>query len=137
MKLLVQREIFSSISTIGTLYIDGVKECHTLEDRDRHLEEGGEKVYGETAIPRCKDKVVIITFSNRFKKPMPLLVDVPQFEGIRIHPGNTDQNTEGCILVGVGIGQDTLYNSRQAYERLFNKLEAAEALGEEITIEIR
>ena len=68
---------------------------------------------------------------------MPLLVDVPQFEGIRIHPGNTDQNTEGCILVGVGIGNDRLYNSRQAYERLFNKLEAAEALGEEITIEIR
>ena len=136
MKLLLHRQIFSDKSSVGTLYVNGLKECHTLEDRDRHLEEGGEKVYGETAIPRNTYKVVI-TYSNRFKQPMPLLVDVPQFEGIRIHPGNTDQNTEGCILVGVGIGQDILYNSRQAYEKLFNKLEAAEALGEEITIEIR
>ena len=136
MKLLLHRQTFSDKSSVGTLYVNGLKECHTLEDRDRHLEEGGEKVYGETAIPRNTYKVVI-TYSNRFKQPMPLLVDVPQFEGIRIHPGNTDQNTEGCILVGVGIGQDRLYNSRQAYERLFNKLEAAEALGEEITIEIR
>ena len=136
MKLLLHRQIFSDKSSVGTLYVNGLKECHTLEDRDRHLEDGGEKVYGETAIPRNTYKVVI-TYSNRFKQPMPLLVDVPGFEGIRIHPGNTDQNTEGCILVGVGIGQDRLYNSRQAYERLFNKLEAAEALGEEITIEIR
>lgn len=136
MKLLLHRQTFSDKSSVGTLYVNGLKECHTLEDRDRHLEEGGEKVYGETAIPRNTYKVVI-TFSNRFKQPMPLLVDVPQFEGIRIHPGNTDQNTEGCILVGVGIGQDILYNSRQAYEKLFNKLEAAEALGEEIEIEIR
>ncbi|MBK8467667.1 MAG: hypothetical protein IPL32_17775 [Chloracidobacterium sp.] len=136
MKLLVQRELFSDKTSIGTMYVDGVRECYTLEDRDRHLEEGGEKVYGETAIPRNTYKVVI-TYSNRFKQPMPLLVDVPQFEGIRIHPGNTAEDTHGCILVGVGIGNDRLYNSRQAYERLFNKLEAAEALGEEITIEIR
>ena len=136
MKLLLHRQIFSDKSSVGTLYVNGLKECHTLEDRDRHLEEGGEKVYGETAIPRNTYKVVI-TYSNRFKQPMPLLVDVPQFEGIRIHPGNTAEDTHGCILVGVGIGQDILYNSRQAYERLFNKLEAAEALGEEIEIEIR
>lgn len=136
MKLLLHRQTFSDKSTIGTLYIDGVKECHTLEDRDCHLEDGGEKVYGKTAISRNTHKV-IITYSNRFKQPMPLLVDVPQFEGIRIHPGNVAEDTHGCILVGVGIGQDRLYNSRQAYERLFNKLEAAEALGEEITIEIR
>ena len=136
MKLLLHRQTFSDKSSVGTLYVNGLKECHTLEDRDRHLEEGGEKVYGETAIPRNTYKVVI-TYSNRFKQPMPLLVDVTGFEGVRIHPGNTDQNTEGCILVGVGVGQDILYNSRQAYEKLFNKLEAAEALGEEITIEIR
>jgi hypothetical protein len=136
MKLLLHRQTFSDKSSVGTLYVNGLKECHTLEDRDRHLEEGGEKVYGETAIPRNTYKVVI-TYSNRFKQPMPLLVDVPGFEGIRIHPGNTDQNTEGCILVGVGIGQDRLYNSRQAYEKLFNNLEAAESLGEEIEIEIR
>lgn len=136
MKLLLHRQTFSDKSSVGTLYVNGLKECHTLEDRDRHLEEGGEKVYGETAIPRNTYKVVI-TYSNRFKQPMPLLVDVPQFEGIRIHPGNTAEDTHGCILVGVGIGQDILYNSRQAYERLFNKLEAAEALGEEIEIEIR
>ena len=136
MKLLVQREIISDKSTIGTLYVEGIRECHTLEDKDRRLEEGAEKVYGETAIPRGMYKVVI-TYSNRFKKPMPLLLDVPGFSGIRIHPGNDKDDTHGCILVGVGIGQDILYNSRQAYERLFNKLEAAECLGEEITIEVR
>jgi hypothetical protein len=136
MKLLLHRQIFSDKSSVGTLYVNGLKECHTLEDLDRFIEDGGEKVYGETAIPRNTYKVVI-TYSNRFKQPMPLLVDVPQFEGIRIHPGNVAEDTHGCILVGVGIGQDRLYNSRQAYERLFNKLEAAEALGEEITIEIR
>ena len=136
MKLLVQREMFSDTSSIGSLYVNGVLECKTLEDKDRLLESGGEKMYGETAIPRGIYKV-IITFSNRFKKPMPLLVDVPQFEGIRIHPGNVAEDTHGCILVGVGIGQDILYNSRQAYERLFNKLEAAESLGEEIELEIR
>ena len=136
MKLILHRQTFSDKSSVGTLYVNGLKECHTLEDRDRHLEEGGEKVYGETAIPRNTYKVVI-TYSNRFKKPMPLLVDVPQFEGVRIHPGNTAEDTHGCILVGVGIGQDILYNSRQAYEKLFNKIEAAESLGEEIEIEIR
>lgn len=136
MKLLVQREIFSDKTSIGTLYIDGVKECHTLEDRDRHLEDDGVKLYGETAIPRGLYGVVI-NFSQRFKRPMPQILNVPDFEGVRIHPGNTAEDTHGCILVGVGIGQDILYNSRQAYERLFNKLEAAEGLGEEITIEIR
>jgi hypothetical protein len=136
MKLLVQRELLTDKSTIGTLYVDGIRECHTLEDKDRHLEEGGEKVYGETAIPRGIYGVVI-NFSQRFKQPMPQVLNVPGFEGIRIHPGNTAEDTHGCILVGIGIGQDKLYNSRQAYERLFNKLEAAEALGEEITIEVR
>lgn len=136
MKLLVVRELFSSISSIGTFYVDGVKECHTLEDRDRHLEDGGEKVYGQTAIPRGIYGVVI-DYSNHFKQPMPHILNVKNFEGVRIHSGNRPEDTEGCILVGVGIGQDVLYNSRQAYERLFNKLEAAEALGEEITIEIR
>lgn len=136
MKLLVQRELLTDKSTIGTLYIDGIRECHTLEDKDRRLEDGGVKVYGETAIPRGIYGAVI-NFSQRFKQPMPQILNVPGFEGIRIHPGNTAEDTHGCILVGVGIGQDKLYNSRQAYERLFNKLEAAEALGEEITIEIR
>jgi hypothetical protein len=135
-KLLLQREILSDVTTLGTLYVNGVFECKTLEDRDRLLESGGEKMYGETAIPRGTYKV-IITYSNRFKKPMPLLVGVPQFEGVRIHPGNTAEDTYGCILVGVGIGADKLFNSRQAYEKLFNKIEAAESLGEEIEIEIR
>lgn len=136
MNLLLQREIVSDISTIGTLYVDGLRECHTLEDRDRHLEDGGAKVYGETAIPRGTYKVVI-TYSNRFKQEMPLLVDVPQFDGIRIHSGNEAADTHGCILVGGGIGQDRVFNSRNAYQILFNKLSAAIALGEEIEIEIK
>jgi hypothetical protein len=136
MRLTVQREVFSDKTAIGTLYVDGVKECHTLEDMDRHLEDGGVKLAGETAIPRGIYRV-IIDYSQRFKKPMPHILDVDQFEGVRIHPGNCCEDTHGCILVGVGVGQDMLYNSRQAYDRLFNKMEAAEGLGEEITIEVR
>ena len=79
--------------TLGKMYIDGVDMCYTLEDVVRE-----EKVYGETAIPAGRYRVDV-TYSNRFQCDMPLVLDVPNFEGIRIHPGNTDKDTHGCILV--------------------------------------
>jgi hypothetical protein len=135
MKLLLERTTYTDNSTIGKLYINGVFQCFTLEDKDRNLEQQGEKVYGETAIPRGKYDVVI-TYSKRFRTELPLLVDVPQFEGIRIHPGNFSGDTEGCILVGSGTAPDRLFNSRAAFNALFQRLEVAYAKGEEITIEV-
>lgn len=87
MVLQLIRENMSGLATEGKLFIDGVFECHTLEDTDRHLENGGKKIYGQTAIPRGIYDMDI-TYSNRFKKEMPIILNVPFFEGIRIHSGN-------------------------------------------------
>lgn len=135
MKLLLQRETFSPDSTIGRLYVDSVIECFTLEDTDRKLEEGGEKIAGSTCIPRGIYRA-ILDYSNRFKRVLPRLLDVPNYVGVRIHPGNTSADTEGCILPGTGIGPDRLFNSRAAFEKLFSKMEQADDKGEEIWITI-
>ena len=105
MKLLLLRDHFTNSTTLGKLYVNGIFQCYTLEDKDRELEKGNEKLYGETAIPRGSYQV-IIDYSNRFKRELPRLKDVPQFEGIRIHPGNTHEDTHGCILVGSGTSGD-------------------------------
>jgi hypothetical protein len=82
------------------------------------------KIHGKTAIPEGIYEV-IINFSSRFKKPLPRLLKVPNFEGILIHPGNTSRDTEGCILVGTTKSKDFVGNSRAAFKTLFAKLEAA------------
>lgn len=136
MKLRLHRDSFSATTTLGILYIDGVQFCFTLEDADRRLEEAPEgKVYGKSAIPRGTYKVVI-DYSQRFKQLMPRLIDVPGFAGIRIHPGNTHVDTDGCILVGTVRGADRILNSRVAYNRLMQLLEDAYARDEDVTIEV-
>lgn len=138
MNLLLQRRDFTDKSTIGLLYVDQVFQCYALEDPDRKLEDGGEKIPGKTAIPRGKYRI-IIDWSNRFKRELPRLLDVPNYVGVRIHPGNGPEDTEGCILPGTGIPsnrQDWLLNSRAAFDVLFNKIEAALELGEEVWIEV-
>lgn len=127
MKLVLQRQKSSGKSTQGQISIDGKFECFTLEDVERL-----QKIKGETAIPVGIYKVVL-TQSPRFGRVLPLLVDVPNFEGIRIHPGNTDKDTEGCILVGQSYAKDFVGNSRAAFDKLFAKLQATK---EPITIEI-
>ena len=114
--------------TIGKLYIDGEYFCDTLEDKDRGLTDSmtvGEiskiKIKKETAIPTGTYKVTI-TYSNRFKKNMPLINDVKGFEGIRIHSGNTNQDTEGCVLVGFNKVKGNVINSRDTYNKLFSIL---------------
>jgi hypothetical protein len=93
-ELRLTRKEFTDRSTIGELHVNGVFECFTLEDTVRPV-----KIKGETAIPEGRYEVVV-NFSERFQRPLPLLLNVPNFEGVRIHPGNTDKDTEGCILVG-------------------------------------
>lgn len=116
MEIKVIRKEFTENSTIGEMSIDGEFFCYTLEDRIREV-----KVYGETAIPYGRYKVNI-TMSNRFKRMMPLLIDVPGFEGVRIHNGNTDKDTHGCILVGMSKSKDFIGMSKIAFQKLMAKI---------------
>ena len=120
MKMTLVREVFTDKSTIGRLFINKDEFfCHTLEDKVRDLKaDGSGKVKGATAIPAGTYEV-ILNFSERFKRALPLLLSVPFFEGVRIHPGNTDEDTDGCILVGTLAGPDAVYKSREAFSLLF------------------
>jgi hypothetical protein len=129
MELNVKRTDLSENSTIGELSVDGQFECYTLEDKVRPV-----KIKGVTAIPAGRYEV-IINYSQRFNRQLPLLMNVPDFEGVRIHPGNTAADTEGCILVGQTKGEGFVGQSRLAFEQLFNKLQAASVTGK-IFIEI-
>lgn len=104
--------------TIGELYVDDVFECFILEDVVR---EPGVKVYGETAIPYGTYPVTI-TYSPRFKRNLPLLNNVPNFSGIRVHPGNTHLDTEGCLIPGTKKTTSSVLNSRIAFKKLYDKL---------------
>lgn len=133
MHLLLEREHEEDTFTAGRLMVDGAFECWTMEDKVRPP---GEKVYGQTAIP-VGTYPVQITMSPRFGKRLPLLIGVPGFEGVRIHVGNTAADTEGCILVGTDYAAGRVLNSRVAMEALQAKMEAAQAAGDPIEIEIR
>ena len=138
MKLELHRGDATDKRTIGTLLIDGVWECFTLEDPVRDLGPDGEgKVFKDTAIPAGVYSVTI-TFSNRFQRRMPLVERVPYFTGIRIHSGNTAGDTWGCILVGGAVVNDELKRgtSRAAYDQLFEKLASALVRGEKVSITI-
>ena len=119
MNLKLTRFEFGDTYTIGKLYVDNVFECYTLEDKVRPLEE---KILNKTAIPAGTFKV-IIDMSNRFKKEMPHILNVPGFEGVRIHSGNTDKDTEGCILLGTTWTKGNFIgNSKIAFNSFFKKL---------------
>lgn len=119
MELTLTRFLFNDQCTIGQLEIDGRFECWTLEDVVRPA-----KIFGETAIPAGRYQVVI-TRSPRFRRDLPLLVNVPNFTGVRIHSGNVAGHTEGCILVGQIKGQYSIARSRAAFATLFDKLKRA------------
>ena len=127
MLITIKRLHKTETSTIGELLVDGVFECFTLEDTEREV-----KIKGETAIKEGKYKV-IINKSNRFKRLLPLLLNVPEFEGVRIHSGNTNHDTEGCILVGQTKSKNFIGKSRKAFDALFKKMQAAK----EITLIIK
>ena len=122
MELVIKRLYRTENSTIGELTVDGVFECFTLEDKERDV-----KIKGETAISKGTYKI-IINRSNRFKRLLPLLINVKNFEGVRIHSGNTNHDTEGCILVGKTRGKDFIGQSRKAFDKLFKKMQAADKI---------
>ncbi len=125
LELTLKRRWPQTTRTVGELWINGRLFCYTLEDRIRP---DGVKVYGETAIPAGRYKVAL-TYSNRFKQIMPLLLSVPMFEGIRIHSGNTEADTHGCILVGTSFAGGQLHESRKAYHALYELLADAVVKG--------
>jgi hypothetical protein len=125
MRLLLKRFEFKPTYTIGKLYVNGIYYCYTLEDVVRTE---GKKVYGQTAIP-AGTYSVIINLSNRFNRELPLLLNVPGFTGVRIHPGNTSKDTEGCILVGTTwAGKDFVGNSKLAFNSLFEKMKKEKSI---------
>lgn len=127
MKLTLNRIAYREKYTIGKLYIDGVYFCDTIEDIPREV-----KVMNETCIPKGLYKV-IINMSNRFKRLMPLLLNVPGFEGIRIHNGINQDSTSGCIVVGKNTIVGKLTQSKEYFDNLFHILSVTK---ESITIEI-
>lgn len=132
MEITLERTKSTKTSTLGRLSVNGVAECFVLEDTDRGLQQDmplaeivKKKVYGQTAIPEGRYEIAI-TWSNRFKKYLPLLLNVPGFEGIRIHAGNTAEHTHGCLLPGTLPAENKVLNSGKAFVSLFAKLKAVE-----------
>jgi hypothetical protein len=123
MKLKLMRSIFDENSTIGDLSIDDVYFCHTLEDKDRRLEDVGcsTKVPKETCIPRGTYEVTY-DWSPHFNRKMPHINNVPCFDGIRIHVGNRPEDTEGCVLLGYVEGEDFISHSEDAWNDFLAKL---------------
>lgn len=157
MLLTLVRDIAGSTKeyTIGELFVNEeatlsktTKVCDTLEDTFRLLPKTcpntpkgigcncKEKVHGKTCIP-YGTYTVRLSYSNRFKRILPELVDVPHFLGIRLHSGNSSKDTEGCILVGTKSKGDWVTASRVAFNKLYKLLQTAEKNKEEITITIR
>ena len=145
MKLRVNRKYLRKDYTIGEMYIDYedgrgyVLFCHTLEDKVRDLnkdgdlnDEGEEKVYGQTAIPYGKYKMVV-NQSPKFGLS-PLLLDVPHFEWIRIHALNTADETLGCIGVGVNSQRGKITDSKKTFEKLMEQLKISNQKWWEIEI---
>ena len=155
MKILVDRKWKKEGYTIGKLYIDGVAFCETLEDRDiglkntMSLEEiKALKKAGITAIPTGTYNVRMDVVSAKYSKSawyinnchgskMPRLENVPGYEGILMHPGNTAADTEGCILVGQNKVKGKVINSKETFLQLYNKMYAAFLKGEKIEITIK
>ncbi len=134
MELKLNRIFLGSSATIGELYVDGEHIADTLEDRVRPE---GEKVYGKTAIPEGVYEMVL-SYSPRFKKILPEILNVPNFTGIRIHCGNSSADSSGCILVGTWDGEkeDWVSDSKVAFNKLMSLLQKAADNKEKITITI-
>ena len=141
MKLTLKRIALRSTYTIGRLYVDSNYFCDTLEDTVRDLNKNGKfdngekKVYAKTAIPYGTYEIKW-TYSPRFKKYTPQLMNVPSFEGIRIHAGNTSADTEGCLLLGENKKVGMVLNSRATINKFYPLIKEACSKGK-VTIEIK
>lgn len=135
MKLQVLRRFKGDTYTVGSLFVNGEWFCDTLEDPVRDLTGGEAKVPGETAIPEGRYQV-IVNRSPKFGRDLPRLLDVPMFEGVLIHRGNTAEDSAGCILVGENKVKGRVINSTPYEEKLVALCKAALDIGETIEIEV-
>lgn len=141
MKLTLKRIALKPTYTIGKLYIDDNYFCDTLEDtvrdlnKDGKFDNGEKKIKGKTAIPYGTYEIKW-TYSPRFKKYTPQLMNVPQFEGIRIHAGNTNVSTSGCLLLGENKKVGMVLNSKATIAKFCPIIKDACAKGK-VTIEIK
>lgn len=141
MKLILLREESRNEFTPGELLLNGTHFCWTLEDQIREVKGVSPvewKVFGKTAIPEGTYRV-ILNWSNRFKRQMIEILNVPGFAGIRIHNGQTEKNTDGCILVHYKRAEDLRlkdYDKTAMYDIETAVLKALTGK-EQISIEIR
>lgn len=136
MELRLDRKWKKEKYTIGRLYVNGEFWCNTLEDPVREIaKDGTGKIKGVTAIPKGRYRV-LVTMSPKFHRMLPYVMNVPHFEGIRIHSGNTAKDTEGCILVGENTKKGMVLNSRKWEKEVTDLLLAAQTAGDYIWLEI-
>lgn len=141
MKLTLKRIALRPTYTIGKLYIDDVYFCDTIEDTVRDTNKSGkfdngeQKIKGKTAIPYGTYEIKW-TYSPRFKKYTPQLMNVPSFEGIRVHAGNTSADTEGCLILGKNKQVGKVLNSRATINKFYPIIKEACSNGK-VTIEIK
>lgn len=132
MDLTLSRKLATSSYTMGQLFADGWWLAYTLEDPIRP---DGVKIAGATAIPAGRYEVRL-SVSKRFQKIMPEVLNVPDFEGIRIHGGMTAADTLGCILVGRSRSTIGIAHCQPAKDDLMELLTAAESKRENSWITI-
>lgn len=126
MELLLERKYPKSNYTIGNLFLNGKFYCNILEDTVRDINKNGTfdcgefKISGHTAIPYGEYEVKV-TYSPKFRRELPLLLNVKHFEGIRIHRGNTEKDSSGCLLPGENTKKGMVLNSTK-YELELTKL---------------
>jgi len=133
LKVLVQRVAKEPTYTIGKLYIEGHYFCDTAEDKVRELvdknadgdfdDTGEGKVFGLTAIPAGTYKLTL-SMSNRFKRVLPEIHVVHGFSGVRIHAGNTAEDSHGCLIVGINDKKGWVSRSRNYETALVAKLQS-------------
>lgn len=154
MKLTLKRIAKRDTYTIGRLYINGEYFCDTLEDKDRGLKQSmslseikSKKVYGKTAIPAGEYEITLHIISPKYsKKPwfvkfcgakMPRILNIPGYDGVLIHEGNSDKDTCGCVLVGKNTVVGKVLESKNTFAKFYPILKAASDKGERITINIK
>lgn len=142
MELRLERKYRCSNYCIDKLYINNEYFSDALEDPDRGLTDSMSleeikkiKIKGNTCIPYGTYDITI-TYSPRFKKNLPLLLNVKGFEGIRIHSGNTPKDTEGCLLPGFNKIKGQVIDSRVTTDKLILQIQQALNKGEKVTITI-
>ncbi len=132
MELILNRRVIAERYTIGELKVNGDYFCDTLEDVVRPA---GIKINGRTAIP-YGIYAVALDYSPKFDRIMPHVLDVPGFLGVRIHPGNTVDDTDGCILVGRNRARGQVLDSKATFAALFSLMAEAVERGENISLTV-